>query len=146
MYQLSHLLIEQRNILSTLREQNATEKTRDVLLDEPEKGELFQSWFSIGQKSIYLFTIFPDAINKDEIQNKRALAAIQESLIGFNGNLENKTFLHEGALIELDPDSYRPICRVYFFLLNDLLIVGKVKHDKYVELLRAKKNIQINIY
>lgn len=70
-------------------------------------------------------------IDKEDIQNKRALAAIQESLIGFTGNLENKTFLHEGALIELDPDSYRPICRVYFFLLNDLLIVGKVKHDKY---------------
>lgn len=46
MYQLSHLLIEQRNILSTLREQNATEKTRDVLLDEPEKGELFKK--SVG--------------------------------------------------------------------------------------------------
>lgn len=46
MYQLSHLLIEQRNILSTLREQNATEKIRDVLLDEPEKGELFKK--SVG--------------------------------------------------------------------------------------------------
>lgn len=72
-------------------------------------------------------------VDKDELQNKKALAAIQESLTGFTGDLENKTFLHEGALIELDPDSYRPICRVYFFLLNDLLIVGKVKHDKYVE-------------
>lgn len=39
MYQLSHLLIEQRNILSTLREQNATENTNDVLLDEPENGK-----------------------------------------------------------------------------------------------------------
>lgn len=69
-------------------------------------------------------------MTKDEAHNKRAIAAIHEQLIGFNGNLENKTFLHEGALIELDPESYRPICRVYFFLLNDLLIVGKVMHDK----------------
>lgn len=67
---------------------------------------------------------------RDEAQNKRAIAAIEESLIGFTGSLENKTFLHEGALIELDPENYRPICRVYFFLLNDLLIVGKVKQDK----------------
>lgn len=81
-------------------------------------------------------------IDKDKIQNKRALSAIQESLIGFTGNLENKTFLHEGALIELDPDSYRPICRVYFFLLNDLLIVGKVKHDKYVE----KETLHIHMH
>lgn len=71
-----------------------------------------------------------ETVDKDEIQNKKALAAIQESVIGFTGSLENKTFLHEGALIELDPEDYRPICRVYFFLLNDLLIVGKVKHDK----------------
>lgn len=69
-------------------------------------------------------------MTRDETQNKRAIAAIEESLIGFTGSLENKTFLHEGALIELDPDNYRPICRVYFFLLNDLLIVGKVKQDK----------------
>lgn len=75
---------------------------------------------------------FLESVDKDELQNKKALAAIQESVIGFTGSLENKTFLHEGALIELDPESYRPICRVYFFLLNDLLIVGKVKHDKYV--------------
>ncbi|XP_031627430.1 exocyst complex component 8-like, partial [Contarinia nasturtii] len=111
MYQLSHLLIEQRNILSTLREQYSVDDTKGVLLNEPTN----------------------DA-DKDEIQNKRALAAIQESLIGFTGNLENKTFLHEGALIELDAEKYyRPICRVYFFLLNDLLIVGKVKHDKKLE-------------
>lgn len=39
MYQLSHLLIEQRNILSTLREQNSTDDTKGVLLDEPAKGK-----------------------------------------------------------------------------------------------------------
>lgn len=79
---------------------------------------------------VFCFLFFIDSVDKDEMQNKKALAAIQESLIGFTGNLENKTFLHDGALIELDPDSYRPICRAYFFLLSDLLIVGKVKHDK----------------
>lgn len=38
MYQLSHLLIEQRNILSTLREQNSIEDARGVLMDEPTNG------------------------------------------------------------------------------------------------------------
>lgn len=71
-----------------------------------------------------------DSVDKDELQNKKALRAIQENLIGFTDSLESRTFLHEGALIELDSDSYRPICRVYFFLLNNLLIIGKVKHDK----------------
>lgn len=141
MYQLSHLLIEQRNILSTLREQNSIEDTRDVLMDEPTNGNVeWKIGFHMTKKNLngfeknnnWLWSQNFAEVDKDEIQNKKALAAIQESLIGFNGNLDNKTFLHEGALIELDADSYRPICRVYFFLLNDLLIVGKVKHDKYV--------------
>lgn len=68
--------------------------------------------------------------DKDEAQNKKAIEAIKESVLGFTGELDGKTFIHEGALIELDPDNHRPICRVYFFLLNELLIVGKVKHDK----------------
>lgn len=39
MYQLSHLLIEQRNILSTLREQNSTDDTKGALMgDGPENG------------------------------------------------------------------------------------------------------------
>lgn len=136
MYQLSHLLIEQRNILSTLREQNSTDDTKGVLLDEPKNGKQRQknrqNWCFIESNWI-ISCVFLEPVDKDEIQNKKALAAIQESVIGFTGSLENKTFLHEGALIELDPESYRPICRVYFFLLNDLLIVGKVKHDKYVQ-------------
>lgn len=78
------------------------------------------------------FLFNPESVDKDELQNKKAIIAIKENLIGFTDSLENKVFLHEGALIELDSDSYRPICRVYFFLLNDLLIIGKVKHDKYV--------------
>lgn len=54
MYQLSHLLIEQRNILSTLREQNTTESTKDVLLDEPENGKL-QFDFEKSQHFIMVF-------------------------------------------------------------------------------------------
>lgn len=128
MYQLSHLLIEQSNILSTLHEQNSTnvEDVKGVLLENTKEGEHNVYLTHIRTMLYFLYKI------DDEAQNKAALAAIQKSLIGFSGNLENKTFLHEGALIELDPESYRPICRVYFFLLNDLLIVGKVKHDKYV--------------
>lgn len=130
MYQLSHLLIEQRNILSTLRDENSTDDAKGLMnLDEPAKGK-FKKWFN-SVSNIYFESVFVlETVDKEEIQNKKALAAIQQSVVGFTGSLENKTFLHEGALIELDPEDYRPICRVYFFLLNDLLIVGKVKHDK----------------
>lgn len=40
MYQLSHLLIEQRNILLTLREKNSVEDPKDVLMDETDDGLL----------------------------------------------------------------------------------------------------------
>lgn len=40
MYQLSHLLIEQRNILSTLREKNSVEDPKNVLMDETDDGLL----------------------------------------------------------------------------------------------------------
>lgn len=94
------------------------------------------------KKNYFLCFCYAETGDKDELQNKKALDAIKESLIGFTDSLENKTFLHEGALIELDSENYRPICRVYFFLLNDLLIIGKVKHDKY-ELTDEPRKIEL---
>lgn len=56
MYQLSHLLIEQRNILSTLREQNSIEGTRDVLMDEPTKGNVqWKTGFRLTDKNSFCF-------------------------------------------------------------------------------------------
>lgn len=73
---------------------------------------------------------FQDETVTEEEQNKKSIQAVKDSMQNYTDSLENKTLLHEGGLIELDPDSYRPICRVYLFLLNDLLIIAKVKHDK----------------
>lgn len=49
--------------------------------------------------------------------------------------MDNKTFIHEGKLIELDSNDYRPICSTHLFLFNDCLIIAKVKHDKKLEFL-----------
>lgn len=73
---------------------------------------------------------FSDETVTEEEQNKKAIQAVKDSMQNYMDSLDNKTLLHEGGLIELDSDSYRPICRVYLFLLNDLLIIAKVKHDK----------------
>lgn len=127
MYQLSHLLIEQRNILATLRDENGTNDAKGMVAETEEDGEHDGDLVS---RAKIIFFFIAEAADRDELQNKKAIIAIKENLIGFNDSLENKVFLHEGALIELDSDSYRPICRVYFFLFNDLLIIGKVKHDK----------------
>lgn len=38
MYQLSHLLIEQRNILATLRDENASSDTKGAIAEAEEDG------------------------------------------------------------------------------------------------------------
>lgn len=104
MYQLSHILIEQRNILSTLKEELVLDQRNVIEEQDPEDDE--------------------------EQQNKKAIAAIKQSLSGFDGSLDGKVFINEGGLIELDSSDYRPICRVHLFLFNDTLIIAKIKHDK----------------
>lgn len=109
MYQLSHLLIEQRNILSMFEEANLSSAK------DPKR--------SIGEEEDQ-----PHAI--DDAENKKLIAAIKEALPSYTDSLDDQTFIHEGGLIELDSDTHRPICRVFLFLLNNLLIIAKVKHDK----------------
>ncbi|XP_059621396.1 exocyst complex component 8 [Phlebotomus argentipes] len=136
MYQLSHILIEQRNLLGTLRESHVVDDPRKVLLDGDGSGDK-----EAGPRSL-------DAKANEETQNRNTVALIRESLSGYSGVLDNKTFVHEGGLIELDSNDYRPICRTYFFLFSDTLIVAKVKHDKNLEFLaeyESKKLAVINI-
>lgn len=57
-----------------------------------------------------------------------------QALPDFKIDLSQKTFVHDGALMELDTDTYRPICRLQLFLFKDLLIIAKVRHDRKFEL------------
>ncbi|KAL5274501.1 EXOC8 family protein [Megaselia abdita] len=109
MYQLSHILFEQRNLLSSLSE--GVGNRRDFHEEETE------------------------AESDQDPRSTQAIHTIKQIVTGFNGNLEGKIFLNEGALIELDSNDYRPIQRVHFFLFNDLLLVCKLKHDKKLEYL-----------
>ena len=130
MYQLSHILIEQRNTLSTLREETLLDDQQNLIVDPTIVGNVIFNYniAEMVNNTIILWNI--DSITSEEIQNKKAIEAIKESLQGYTDSLDNKTFIHEGGLIELDADSHRPICRAYLFLFNDLLIIAKVKHDK----------------
>lgn len=110
MTQLSLLLNEQHHILASLTDDktgSATPKSADIEENEAQAQQ--------------------------EADSMHATRAVKEMVQGYNGNLEGKTFLNEGALTELDSNDYRPIQRVFFFLFNDVLIVCKVKHDKYVK-------------
>lgn len=112
MYQLSHILIEQRNILATLTDGKTNTSLKADSIETENNNTA-----------------------AEDVENSQTTRAVKEMVQGFDGNLEGKTFLNEGALIELDGNDYRPIQRVFFFLFNDVLIVCKVKHDKYVSLL-----------
>lgn len=107
MYQLSHILFEQRNLLSSLREGTGNKKD----FEEEAETEL------------------------DDPRSNQAIQTIKQIVTGFNGSLDGKFFLNEGALIELDSNDYRPIQRVHFFLFNDILLVCKLKYDKKLEYL-----------
>lgn len=124
MYQLSHLLVDQRNLIEQIKEETTLLDDQKNIIVEAESGDTEQD------------------------QNKKALAIIKEALIGYNKNLEDKIFLHEGSLIELDPNDYRPICRSHLFLFNDILIIAKIKHDKKLEFMNeyeTKKLAVVNI-
>lgn len=106
MTQLSLLLNEQHNILASLTDEKTSGTSKATAENESEIHD------------------------QQEAENMHATRAVKEMVQGFDGNLEGKTFLNEGALTELDSNDYRPIQRVFFFLFNDVLIVCKVKHDK----------------
>lgn len=125
MYQLSHILTEQRNILSEVREENSNND--DIDNNDDEEGNVPTPNFFFFIEFIIHFIL--DVIHTE---NQKVIREIKDLLHGYTGNLDDKKFIHEGALIELDPDNYRPICRFHLFLFNDLLVMAKVKHDKYV--------------
>lgn len=107
MYQLSHILIEQRNLLTTLRDESMLDDQKNIIEDQ---------------------SLDPNV--NEEQQNRKAIQLIKESLIGYKGNLDDKVFIHEGGLIELDSNDYRPICRIHLFLFNEVLVLAKVRNEK----------------
>ncbi|KAL9888253.1 exocyst complex component Exo84 [Glossina fuscipes fuscipes] len=119
MTQMSLLLQEQHNILSCLTDGKGVSTQREKDIETLQENE-----------------------------NTHATRVIKEMVQNFTGKLEGKTFLYEGALMELDNNDYRPIQRVFFFLFNDVLIICKVKHDKKLEFVvdyDPKKIAVINI-
>lgn len=113
MYQLSHLLIEQHNILSMFEESNlsSAKDPKRTVGEEDDQQQQQQPSYTIAE-------------------NKKLIAAIKEALPSYTDSLNDQTYIYEGGLIELDSDTHRPICRVHLFLLNNLLIIAKIKHDK----------------
>jgi exocyst complex component 8 len=111
MYQLSHILVEQKNLIEHIQEETLIDDQKNVLIDHQNDDD-----------------------DENELdQNKKAINVIKEHLIGYTKSLDDKYFIHEGSMIELNGDDHRPICRSHLFLFNDVLIIAKIKHDKKLE-------------
>lgn len=126
MYQLSHILNDQKNLIEQIKEESLLDEQKNIIVERVEEEE---------------------PVNEHE-QNKKALNIIKDAMSGYNKSLDDKVFIHEGSLLELDSNDYRPICRSHLFLFNDLLIISKVKHDKKLEFLceyDTKKLAVVNI-
>lgn len=127
MYQLSHFLIEQRNLLSALKEDSLPENQRHAITEDDENL---------------------DEDGEQESPEKKVINAIKESMVNYKGNLDSKTFIHDGGLIELDANDYHPVCLTHLILFTDCLIITKIRHEQKLEFIKqydVKKIAMTNI-
>ncbi|KAL0277788.1 UNVERIFIED_CONTAM: hypothetical protein PYX00_004953 [Menopon gallinae] len=123
MYQLSHLLTEQKSLL---------EMANVNMLGD----QLMKSQQEVDEKENY------QAQAKNEEDDRiRILTSIMEKVEGCTGLLEVKerTLLHEGDILELDPVENTPLQRTHAYLFSDALMLtswitnrrGPVRYKMY---------------
>ncbi|XP_033642017.1 exocyst complex component 8-like isoform X2 [Asterias rubens] len=97
MYQLSHVLTEQKSIMSQMLE------------------------MSIGKKASVRNKDLPQ--NKDD--QKRTIASLLDRVEGCSRITEvpGRYIVHDGDLVELDTDTFSEVQRVHAYLLNDSLVI-----------------------
>lgn len=102
MYQMSHLLTEQKNIVNAITELSLSDH-KDQKNDSDKKGEL------------------------NEFSSRVGLSFLLEKVEGccpLNKSSSTTQLIHEGDVVELDVDSHLPLSRSHLFLLSDSLLVA----------------------
>uniref|UniRef100_A0A8D8ZTN9 Exocyst complex component 8 n=1 Tax=Cacopsylla melanoneura TaxID=428564 RepID=A0A8D8ZTN9_9HEMI len=103
MYQLSHLLTEQRSLLATLAHSSIVEGVAPL------------------NTSVNNTTVEQDK----ETQTRKQLSDIMQKMEGCVPLLDSsRAFIMEGDLTELDPLDNKPLRRVHAYLLSDMLILA----------------------
>ncbi|XP_068084288.1 exocyst complex component 8 [Anabrus simplex] len=104
MYQLSHLLSEQRSLLSSLSSSSVLGDTVPSTVEETPAPK----------------------VDDEQEEKRRKLAAILEKVEGSMHILEvpGRSLLLEGTLTELDPVENKPMHQVQAYLLNDGLMLA----------------------
>lgn len=115
MYQLSHMLTEQRSLLSELASTSLLESTVKKITDLPENESPTDSKEST-----------PDIKNQEEEEEtrRRTLTAILEKVEGCMSLLEpGRNLIHEGDILELDSVEHSAIQRIHAYLFNDCFML-----------------------
>lgn len=103
MYQLSHMLTEQKSLMSSMMEMSLVSDR--AIVEEPTAKE--------------------EDENPEE-ETRKNLAFLLEKVEGCSSVTEvpGRQLIHNGDLVELDPESLSAVQKVHCFLLNDSLMIA----------------------
>lgn len=106
MYQLSHLLTDQKSIMTSMMELSVTGHK----VDSPDEMDS-----AVGSAD-------------DDVDSQKNLAFLLEKVEGCVGitDVPGRYLVHSGDLVELDAESCGHIQRVHLFLLNDNLLIASL--------------------
>ncbi|KAB7497196.1 Exocyst complex component 8, partial [Armadillidium nasatum] len=115
MYQLSHLITEQKSLLTSLLEISIS--------GERGPGSAAQEIIEIDPEEIRL---------KQEQENRKKLTALVEKIEGCSHVMEvpDRFLLFDSDLVELDQCDYSALQRIHAYLLNDSLMVATWLSDR----------------
>nr|CAG4636815.1 EOG090X021B [Ceriodaphnia reticulata]SVE72797.1 EOG090X021B [Ceriodaphnia reticulata] len=115
MYQLSHLLTEQRSLIVTLLENSLLGDKAPGLrgIEKPDTKAKFKTEVAVN-------------LNVNNQEGRKRLTALLEKVEGCANVVESltRTLIHEGDMVELDPSDNCAIGRVRGFLLNDSFMIA----------------------
>nr|CAG4641498.1 EOG090X021B [Eurycercus lamellatus] len=114
MYQLSHLLTEQRSLIVTLLENSILGDKAPGLKGHVDTKPEIKTKFTADEVSI------------DDLEGRKRLTALLEKVEGCASVVESisRTLIHEGDMVELDSSDNCAMGRVRGFLLNDSFMIA----------------------
>ncbi|KAK4306001.1 hypothetical protein Pmani_012100 [Petrolisthes manimaculis] len=115
MYQLSHLITEQKSLLTSLLELSIT--------GERGPGSAAQEMIEVNPQEIR---------DKRNRENRKKLTALLEKMEGCSHvmEVEMRQLVFDGDLVELSQDDYSATQRIHAYLLNDSLMIASWLSDR----------------
>lgn len=115
MYQLSHLITEQKSLLTSLLELSIT--------GERGPGSAAQEMIEVDPQEVK---------EKRERENRKKLTGLLEKIEGCSHviEVEDRYLIFDGDLVELNQDDYAALQRVHAYLLNDSLMIAAWLSDR----------------